>query len=375
MTNLLKFSERIFTLKKINVRTKSNSYDVLIGQNVFSQLIKDLNKTDFKVLVVCDSNVYKLHKTRIDDLLNSKENFYIYAFNSTERNKDLRNTELIYKFLTQNNFSRKDSIIALGGGIVGDVAGFVAATYMRGISFYQVPTTLLSMVDSSVGGKTGVNFLEVKNLIGAFYQPEKVYADLNFLETLPLKEIISGAGEIFKNAFLADEENYLLIRNKLAKLLSEKKFDENLVARCIKLKAAVVENDEKEMSGLRKVLNLGHTFAHAFESTMKFQIKHGEAVIAGIFASLIVSKKLGLVSESELKKYLSDFQFLPINKKLFNIDLGTVIKFMKSDKKTSEGKIKLVLISKPGNVLIDVSVKEQLVKKSLEELFERFRGV
>lgn len=275
----------------------------------------------------------------------------------------------------KNNFSRKDSIIALGGGIVGDVAGFVAATYMRGIPFYQVPTTLLSVVDSSVGGKTGVNFLEVKNLIGAFYQPEKVYADLNFLETLPLKEIISGAGEIFKYAFLADEENYLLIRNRLAKLLSEKKFDENLFARCIKLKSSVVENDEKEISGLRKVLNLGHTFAHAFESTMKFQIKHGEAVIAGIFASLIVSKKLGLVSESELKKYLSDFQFLPINKKLFSIDLNTVIKFMKSDKKTSEGKIKLVLISKPGNVLIDVSVKEQLVKKSLEELFERFRGV
>jgi 3-dehydroquinate synthase len=362
-------------LKKINVRTKSKSYDVLIGQNVFSQLIKDLNKTDFKVLVVCDSNVYKLHKNRIDDLLNSKKNFYVYAFNSTERNKNLRNTGLIYKYLMKNNFSRKDSIIALGGGIVGDVAGFVAATYMRGIPFYQVPTTLLSVVDSSVGGKTGVNFLEVKNLIGAFYQPEKVYADLNFLETLPLKEIISGAGEIFKYAFLADEENYLLIRNRLAKLLSEKKFDENLFARCIKLKSSVVENDEKEISGLRKVLNLGHTFAHAFESTMKFQIKHGEAVIAGIFASLIVSKKLGLVSESELKKYLSDFQFLPINKKLFSIDLNTVIKFMKSDKKTSEGKIKLVLISKPGNVLIDVSVKEQLVKKSLEELFERFRGV
>ncbi|AFH48532.1 3-Dehydroquinate synthetase [Ignavibacterium album JCM 16511] len=362
-------------MKKIEVKTESKSYEVLIGQNVFSQFVQDFNKPDFKILVVCDKNVYRLHRTRIDDLLNSKENFYFYSFNSTERNKNLKNTELIYKHLFKNNFSRKDAIVALGGGIVGDVAGFVAATYMRGISFYQVPTTLLSMVDSSVGGKTGVNFIEIKNLIGAFYQPEKVYADLNFLETLSPKEIISGAGEIFKYAFLADEENYLLIRNKLAKLLSEKKFDENLIARCIKLKAAVVENDEKELSGLRKVLNLGHTFAHAFESALKFQIKHGEAVIAGIFASLIVSEKLDIISKSDFQKYVSDFLFLPVNKKILNSDTDSVIEFMKSDKKTSDRKIKLVLASKPGNMLIDVFVDERLVKKSLKELFEIFRTV
>lgn len=357
-------------MKKIEVKTSSKLYNVIIGQNVFTQIGKDFKNFNCKVLLICDRNVYKYHQSKINDLLKSNKSFYFFSYHSTEKNKNLRNTELIYKFLLENNFSRNDVIVSIGGGILGDVAGFVAATYMRGIPVYQVPTTLLSMVDSSVGGKTGVNFMNLKNLIGVFYQPEKVYADLNFLKTLPSIEIISGAGEIFKYSFLADEENYLMIRENLLKILLHRKFDENLIARCIQLKTSVVEKDEFETSGIRKVLNLGHTFAHAFESALKFQIKHGEAVIAGIFASLIVSEKLGLISRTELHKYLSDFEFLPVNKKLLKADKNAVIKFMKSDKKTSEGKIKLVLASKPGSILIDVLVDKKLVKNSLKELFE-----
>ncbi len=362
-------------MKRIEVKTQHKSYDVLVGRNVLDKIGTDLTKYNSKALLICDRNVYRYHQSKINKIIHSNKKFYFYLFNPSEKNKNLKSVELIYKHLRQSNFSRKDIVVALGGGITGDVSGFAAATYMRGIPFYQIPTTLLSMVDSSVGGKTGVNFLGYKNLIGAFYQPQKVYADLNFLETLPLREIISGAGEIFKYTFLADEENYFMIRNKLSEIILQKKFDENLIIRCIQIKASVVEKDEFETSGIRKILNLGHTFAHAFESAFNFQIKHGEAVIAGIFASLVVSEKLGLITNSYLKKYFSDFEFLPFNKKILKADLKKIINFMKSDKKTSDNKIKLVLASKPGNIFIDVQVDEKIIEKSLKELFQFYKTV
>lgn len=361
-------------MKKIRVRTDSKNYDVIIGKNVFSQAIRELKKIDCKFLLICDSNVYRYHKAKIDYLLKFND-ISLFLFDSTEKNKSLKTTESIYNNLLSKNFSRKDGIIAIGGGIPGDVAGFVAATYMRGIKFYQIPTTLLSIVDSSVGGKTGVNFRDVKNLIGAFKQPEKVYADLNFLSTLPFEEVISGAGEIFKYAFLGDDENYLIIKEKLFKILLNRSFDENLIARCIKIKSVVVEQDEYETSGLRKILNLGHTFAHAFESALKFKVKHGEAVIAGVFTSLIVSQKLGLISKATLEQYLSDFAFVPVNKKIFKVDIPHIIHFMKSDKKTSEGNIKLVLVSKPGNIFIDVNVSEKIIYSAINDFFNTFKKI
>ena len=219
-----------------------------------------------------------------------------YTFSANEKNKSLAQTEKIYKFLTDNAFDRNSIIVALGGGITGDIAGYVASTYMRGIRFIQIPTTLLSMVDSSVGGKTGVNFNHKKNMIGTFYQPDFVAIYPEFLSTLPKRELHSGAGEIFKYAFLADIKNYNLLKNNLSKLFSNKLFDiENTIQSCLKIKANVVENDEKEITGLRKILNLGHTFAHAFEVESNYKLKHGEAVIGGIFCALFLSEILGYI--------------------------------------------------------------------------------
>lgn len=357
-------------MKKIEIRTQSISYKVIIGKNSVKEFASDLKRKEGKILFICDKNVYQLHKSQIDELINQSSSSMIYIFHSTEKNKTLNSVQKIYDILLKNNFSRQDSLAAIGGGIVGDVTGFAAATFMRGIAYYQIPTTLLSMVDSSVGGKTGVNYSKLKNLIGSFYQPQKVFVDTSFLSTLPKKEIYSGAGEIFKYAFLSDEENYLLIRDGIKNILSQNQFDEELIAQCIRLKASVVENDEQEKSGLRKILNLGHTFAHAFESIVSFKVKHGEAVIAGIFASLIVSEKVGLISKNDLNKYLTDFYFLPLNKKILKADKSEVIKIMKSDKKSSEGKIKLVLVSKPGEIFVDLQVSDKIVKYALNKLFE-----
>lgn len=357
-------------MKKIEIRTQSKNYKVIIGKNSIKEFASELGKSDGKMLFVLDKNVYRLHKSKLDDLFKQSNSSFTYIFHSTEKNKALNSAQKIYNILLKNNFSRQDLLVAIGGGIVGDVTGFTASTFMRGIDYYQIPTTLLSMIDSSVGGKTGVNYSKIKNLIGSFYQPKKVYVDTSFLSTLPKKEIYSGAGEIFKYAFLSDEENYLFIRDGIKNILYQNHFDEGLIAKCIRLKAAVVENDEQEKSGLRKILNLGHTFAHAFESTLNFKVKHGEAVIAGIYASLIVSEKVGLINKNNLNKYLTDFYFLPLNKKIAKADISEIINFMKSDKKSSQGKIQLVLASKPGEIFIDFQLSDKMVKYALNKLFE-----
>lgn len=362
-------------MKKIEIRTKSKNYKVIVGKDTISKFASELSDIEGKKLFIIDRNIYRLHKSKLTGILNKGNDRFTIIFRSTEKNKSLSSIKKIYETLVKNRFSRNDSIISIGGGIVGDVSGFVAATYMRGINFYQLPTTLLSMVDSSVGGKTGVNYSNIKNIIGSFYQPQKVYADTSFLSTLPYPEIVSGSGEIFKYAFLSDDENYKFIREELRKILTQNYFDEKLIVRCIELKASVVESDEQEKTGLRKILNLGHTFAHAFESSLNFRIKHGEAVIAGIFASLIVSEKTGLISKNDLNKYITDFYYLPLNKKILTADKNVIIKFMQSDKKSLNGKINLVLVRKPGEIFIDFQVSEKLIKFTLQKLSEIIRTV
>ncbi|WP_337865104.1 3-dehydroquinate synthase [Ignavibacterium sp.] len=362
-------------MKKIEIRTKSRNYKVIIGNDIISKFSLELNEIEGKKLFIIDENVFLLHKSKLKDFLDKSNAVIKFIFHSTEKNKSLSAVKNIYDTLVENRFSRNDSIIAIGGGIVGDVSGFAAATYMRGIIFFQIPTTLLSMVDSSVGGKTGVNYSNLKNIIGSFYQPQKVYVDTSFLSTLPYPEIVSGSGEIFKYAFLSDEKNYKFIREELRKVLTQNYFDENLIACCIELKASVVESDEQEKTGLRKILNLGHTFAHAFESSLNFRIKHGEAVIAGIFASLIVSEKTGLISNNDLNKYITDFYYLPLSKKIISADYNEIIKFMKTDKKSVSGKINLVLVKKPGEIFIDFQVNERVIKFALKKLYEIIRTV
>ncbi len=284
--------------KVINVKLSDKSYPIIIGNDSLSKTVEKISKLSAsKCLLIVDKNVLRFHSLLIRKtfaLLDCKVS--TYTFSANEKNKSLAQTEKIYKFLTDNAFDRNSIVVALGGGITGDIAGYAASTYMRGIRFIQIPTTLLSMVDSSVGGKTGVNFNHKKNMIGTFYQPDFVAIYPEFLSTLPKRELHSGAGEIFKYAFLADIKNYNLLKNNLSKLFSNKLFDiEKTIQLCLKIKANVVENDEKEVTGLRKILNLGHTFAHAFEVESNYKLKHGEAVIGGIFCALFLSEILGYI--------------------------------------------------------------------------------
>lgn len=355
--------------KNLKINLTQNSYQVFIGDKAIDLFINKINNTGItNCLVIVDSNVVKHHNILIRKILSLIYcNTHFLKFNATEKNKSLRSVEIIYQFLSSKNFDRDSAVVAIGGGITGDIAGYAASTFMRGIKFFQIPTTLLSMVDSSVGGKTGVNYLDRKNQIGSFYQPEDVFIYPEFLKTLSKREISSGAGEVFKYSFLADQDNYKLVKNNLSKLSGNKDLNfVELIFSCLLIKSGIVRNDEKEKTGLRKILNLGHTFAHAFESESGFRLKHGEAVIAGIFCALFVSQKSGYLSPGEFNKILNDFSFIKAGRYIKNMNADNVYKKMLYDKKTSKDNIRLVLIEAIGSIVVDVVVEKPVIVEAIE---------
>lgn len=358
-------------IKQIKIKLPDNSYSVFLGNDPLSEVINRINALPIdKCLVVIDRNVYNYHSLLIKKYfanINCKS--YVYIFTATEKNKNFAQVQKIEKQLSDYNFSRNSVIVAIGGGLTGDVVGFAASIFMRGIRFIQIPTTLLAMVDSSVGGKTGVNFDKKKNFIGTFYQPDSVFINPDFLSTLPQRELISGAGEIFKYAFLADAKNYKKLKLSLYKLFTGENINFNsTIKSCIEIKSNIVMQDEKEITGLRKILNLGHTFAHAFEVTSYYKLKHGEAVIGGIFCALFISEYFGLISKNMLFKYLSDFYFIKLNRIFKSLPLEEIYKSMLSDKKNIGNKIRLVLLADVGNIVVDVISEKPTILESLERL-------
>lgn len=358
-------------MKSIKVKLSEKSYPVFIGEKSLSLLTEKINlSSTTKCLLILDSNVEKYHSGFLRNIfadLNCKT--FKYLFKATERNKSLIEVEKIYSFLSNYYFDRNSIIISVGGGITGDISAFAASTFMRGIKYYQVPTTLLAMVDSSVGGKTGVNFNNRKNLVGTFYQPESVFINEIFLKSLPVKEILSGSGEIFKYCFLADYKNYSLLKNNLYKIFNNHTFDTyRTVESCLKIKSNIVSQDEKEITGLRKILNLGHTFAHAFEIQSNYKLKHGEAVIAGVFCALFLSENLGYISRERLDKFISDFNFIKLNKIIYDLEEKEVYQKMVGDKKNLYGKIKLVLLEDIGKIIVDVEADEALIIDSIRKM-------
>ncbi|HCY76311.1 MAG TPA: 3-dehydroquinate synthase [Ignavibacteriales bacterium] len=359
--------------KKINVKLSDKSHQIIIGNDALQNAVEKINSLNLsKCLLVIDKNVIKHHSMLIRKtfaLLNCKT--FSYILNANEKNKSLTETGKIYKFLIDNYFDRNSIIIAIGGGITGDLAGFAASTFLRGIQFIQIPTTLLSMVDSSVGGKTGINFNSKKNMVGTFYQPEMVVVYPEFLSTLPKRELYSGAGEIFKYAFLTDFNNYYFLKNNLKKLFSSSAISiEKTIYTCLKIKVGIVENDEKEISGLRKILNLGHTFAHAFEAESNYKINHGQAVIGGIFCSLFLSQILGYMQMERLNKFLNDFNFIKLNPGLKSINSGSVFNLMSSDKKSISCQKRFVLLVDVGNIITDVKASKAHVIYAIEKMKE-----
>ncbi len=353
-------------MKKIIVNTHSKRYEIQIGENIFSLLLNLTKEKSYykNYFTLIDKNVFEKHSQVIKKTFKNFAKNYLYIFNSSEKNKSFDEVKKIYNSLIKKSYGRDTTIISIGGGIVGDISAFVASTFSRGTNFIQIPTTLLSMVDSSVGGKTGINFGQTKNLIGTFFQPDFVLIDTKFLSTLPDDELICGLGEVAKYYYLTGDNFY---KNSLLQIIKND-FSEidKLIAKSVGFKSNVVESDETE-NGLRKILNLGHTFGHAIEIEQNHKIKHGQAVVIGIACSLYLSNLLGLISKKELKKYLELLLLFRNNISIDKVNTNSIFKIMQRDKKNRNGKIKFVLVKQLGNILIDVEADKNFVVNSLEK--------
>ena len=359
---------------KLTVKTKSEIYPIIIGSNLIKDLTKYFNKNSInfdQCLLIIDKKVPNRMISKITKSLKRKKIFK-FLYNANERNKDEKHINKILQILLDKNFSRQDCIITVGGGITGDVGGFAASLYKRGLQFINLPTTLLSQVDSSIGGKTGINTKEGKNLIGSFYQPKIVISDTEFLKSLPRREVICGYGEIFKHSLILNKKFYKYLNNNASKILDLKSpFIEKAIFESCKIKKIIVEKDEKEKN-IRKILNFGHTFAHAYEATLGYskKLNHGEAVILGIITSLKFSLNENLIKIKEYEIIMSHIHKMKLPSKIKNYftskNLNSILSFMLKDKKNTTKKINLILLKKIGLTVINYQYNFFQIKKFLK---------
>jgi len=360
---------------KLKVKTDKNNYSIIIGKNLCSMIYKIiLNERIYsqKFLLVYDSKVpAKLIKSIISrfnkDIIEKKK----IVFN--EKSKNLKTVSSIVKILEKNNFSRNDSLISVGGGICGDVCGFASSIFKRGLNFINVPTTLLSQVDSAIGGKTGINSLSGKNMIGSFYQPSLVISDIDFLKSLPKREMICGYAEILKHSLIKDKIFFKFLKKNFIKILSHNhKFLEKTIYKSCLIKKEIVEKDEKEKN-IRKVLNLGHTFAHAYEATVGYNkgLNHGEAVLLGIMSAVEFSRKKNILKKNDfgqIAEHLRKLNYDNLNKYFKLKDISKIIFYMKQDKKNKDNKINLILLKSIGKPILNKSFRENNIRLFLKTL-------
>ena len=343
--------------REIKFKSSSDNYSVIIGNNVLNYLSKRINllcpKTR-KIAIIFDNNVPRKFKKSLKNKLKSYHILF-FSFNASEKSKNINTINFFLNKLLSNNFNRSDLLISLGGGITGDIVGFVASVYKRGLNFINIPTTLLAQVDAAIGGKTGVNSNFGKNLIGSFYQPKLVINDSAFLDSLPKKEIICGYAEILKHSIINDKKFFYWLKKKTNSILNKKRDDiEYAIKKSCEIKMNFASKDVNE-KGLRMLLNFGHTFAHAIEIKNNYStnVTHGEAVLSG----MILAIKLSIIKKICKKEILKEVEDLY---KKNNLDytiknyksvksINNLIPFIKNDKKNDDEKINFVLLKSIGN--------------------------
>lgn len=341
----------------MKIQVKDNNYSI----NIVYKKDDDLNKylrenSKSKFLVITDDNVLSLYKDRIEEIMDGKK-YFIYSFPAGENSKSIETYININKFLSEKNFNRGDKIIAFGGGVVGDISGFVASSYLRGIGFISIPTTLLSMIDSSVGGKNGINFLNLKNQIGSFYFPEYVHIDYSFLNTLDKRNINNGLAEIFKYSVLSDRELFDYLKN------THEIDYEKIIYKSLNIKLSFVKNDEKDR-GNRQKLNLGHTLGHGIESISNYKLNHGESIGIGTIFIARASYKMGISKKDFSKDLIEAFKKynLPTH---FDFDTDEILEVLKHDKKINKNMINEIFPVKIGEV-----INKKLTMDELREVIE-----
>ncbi|MBN2092388.1 3-dehydroquinate synthase [candidate division KSB1 bacterium] len=360
-------------MKGITVDLGPHSYPIYVESDSL-KLIGKLAKEHHlgqKVAIITDVNVAKHYREDVESCLQDEE-FQVLGFilPAGEQTKNLKMADYLYEKLIEANFDRNSVIISLGGGVIGDLAGFVAATFMRGITFVQIPTTLLAQTDSSVGGKVGINHRLGKNLVGAFHQPKFVLIDPEVLKTLPQREIWSGLAEIVKYALISDAEFFDFLEDSLGDLALLKNMAdvEMVIEHCCSIKASVVNQDEKE-SGLRRILNFGHTFGHAFEALTDYAVlRHGEAVALGMRGIIWLCKENQLLDEEEYNRIDNLLQRLRLPETVPDFNPKDALKKIYHDKKVIDGVLNLVLLKGIGKPVIRKDITEDVLLSTLEFL-------
>ncbi len=343
---------------------------ITVGDGIINRLERYFDFSGYSgIVLITDTTVKRLYGKNLSRSLEATgKKLYLLKLPVGEKAKSLSTVERGYRFLLEKNIDRKGLVCALGGGVVGDTAGYIAATYLRGIDYIQLPTTLLAQVDSSIGGKVGVNFSSLKNMVGSFYQPRAIISDVALLKTLPPPEMRNGLAEVIKYALAMDEGLFHILDQKregefnAAELVA-------IVRRCASLKAAIVELDETERSGQRAILNFGHTVGHALEAVTKFQkLSHGQAVAVGMVAAARISQQTGRLepdSVASIERLLSKFGLPTYCRGVEPADLTSTIRF---DKKTTQGKTGWVLLEGIGQGVTNQPVEESIIRKTLREI-------
>lgn len=362
----------------ISVRNSMEAtYQIMAGRDLNEQIISSFRASGSeKAFAVVDENVFHSHFSFIEEILKAVfENIHYYKVPAGEKSKSFQNYQQLLHFILENYPERSTPVIAIGGGVTGDLAGFAASTALRGLPLFHLPTSLLAMVDSSIGGKTGINTQIGKNLIGTFYQPKAVFADVRFLETLPEKEWVNGLSEILKYAMINDPD----IIHSVNSLLNSTSFKQpenwlDVIRKSAEIKARIVQDDVLE-AGKRKLLNFGHTFAHVLEAEGGFSAySHGEAVYAGMLAAVFASNKLGAKIDENILlqfRHLYDFNLSGIKS-----SSSSLAEFMKRDKKTDKQQLQLILLKKAGKAYVHTVEKQEMeiVKEAWNYILMEFEA-
>ena len=362
-------------VREVRVELGTDSYTIYIGHGLEDQLVRFVQGAGFstRALLVTDSNVGTYYARQVMQLLQTAGLEPVLAeVPAGESTKCLEQAERLYTACIEAGMDRRSPVFALGGGVVGDLAGFVAATYMRGVPFVQLPTSLLAQVDSSVGGKVAVNHVLGKNLIGAFYQPQAVFIDLKCLHSLPSREIYTGLGEIIKYGVIYDAAFFRYLEEHQKEVLSlAPAAAAHIIARSCEIKAAVVSQDEKE-SGLRRILNFGHTIGHTIEKETGYvRYNHGEAVAIGMAGAADISVQLGLIPQSAADRVETLIHDLHLPLQAAGCSVDGMYQDIFHDKKTVGGRVNWVLLQDIGKVCVRNDVPEQVVRAAMQRRLEQ----
>ncbi len=355
-------------MRALKVNLEDRSYPIYIGSDIsLDNELYSKHINSKKIALITNEQIADLYLSEISQTLKTFD-LKTLVLPEGETEKNLETIGKAAEFLSDNGIDRDSSIIAFGGGVIGDITGFVASSYMRGIKFLQVPTTLLAQVDSSVGGKTGVNISRGKNLIGAFYQPSAVIADTKYLNSLEPKRLSEGLAEVIKYGLIRDEDFFVWLSKNTSRILAlEPEVMAHLIERCCQIKAEIVSEDEREGS-IRAILNYGHTFGHAIESLTDYSVyTHGEAVSIGMVMAASMAERMGMLSKDDKKDIINLLESVNLPTEKPSLNSNDFLKSMKRDKKAQDGEIRLILLEGIGRAIISNDYPNEILMKTISE--------